>query len=145
MNAEYCYGICGVFCEQCKKGNGRVKDVAETLDKLTEGIEGFHNLDFDPDEYRKALHWMQTGYTCPTCMQRDYVCEVRKCSEEKGVESCLLCSEYLGCKHTEHMRTLFPVLETHYRRVKEVGINRHFDEEREKARDGLLLDHLRKE
>ena len=43
-DAEYTYGVCGVFCEQHASGNGRIKKLAQELKRLTAGL-----IDYRPD------------------------------------------------------------------------------------------------
>jgi len=146
MGADgYLYGICGVFCEQCKKGNGRLAELARELRRLTAEIEGWPDFnEFDFHEFKRGLEWLDGSLECPTCLERlDYGCGVKDCERAKELGSCLLCAEYPECSHTAHMRDTFPAVIDHYRRVTEVGLMKHFMEERARARSGLLLDDLR--
>jgi len=70
-------------------------------------------------------------------------CENRKCAKQKGLESCLLCDDYLGCKHTEYHREWYPFVVDNYRRVREVGFEKHLEEEEERSKAGIdLMGHL---
>jgi hypothetical protein len=70
-------------------------------------------------------------------------CENRKCAPAKKLESCLLCGDYLTCKHTEYQREWYPFVTENYNRVKEAGFQKHLEEEEERARAGVdLMGHL---
>jgi hypothetical protein len=70
-------------------------------------------------------------------------CENKKCASEKKVESCLLCNDYLTCKNTEYQREWYPFVVENYNRVKEVGFQKHLEEEEGKARASIdLMSHL---
>jgi hypothetical protein len=87
---EYNYGKCGVFCEQCPTGNGKIKELSSELQRLTSDIyqdyKEFHH--FERNEYRKALEWLQESYDCPTCRNiKTPWCEVLKCEKIDEKES----------------------------------------------------------
>jgi len=142
---RYSHGICGVFCEQCKKGNGRLAELARELRRLTEEIEGWTDFnEFDFHEFKRGLEWLDGGLECPTCLERtDNVCGIKDCERAKELGSCLLCTGYTECPHTEHVRVTFPAVINHHWRAMEVGLEKHFREERARAQSGLLLDDLR--
>lgn len=132
----------------CSTGNGRVKELAEELRRLTAGFFKVFppgHGDFDWDQYRKGLDYFCESYGCPTCLGiEDPWCEVLKCEkvEEKG--SCLVCAEFLECPRTEYQRDRYPFVIVHYRRVAEKGLEALFEEEREKAESGVLLQDIRR-
>lgn len=144
---EYAYGVCGVFCEQCASGNGRIKELAKELRRLTVGLIDYRPEfdEFDFDEFQKGLEWLDESHGCPTCLKReDYWCGVMRCEKAKELGNCLLCDEYPECPHTDYMRNRYPFVLDHHKRVKEVGLEEHFREERERAESGLLLHDIRK-
>lgn len=148
MEGDYRYGRCGVFCEMCAAGNGRVNELAGELKRLT--VDFFKDFPkgqggFDWAEYRKGLEYFHESYGCPTCLEiEEPWCEVMKCEKVEEVESCLLCGEYLDCPRTEYQRERYPFVIEHYKRVREVGFERLLEEERERARSGVLLHDIRK-
>ena len=140
------HGVCGVYCGQCASGNGRIKDLAKELRRLTAGL-----LDYKPDfdefdfsELQKGLKWLDEDFGCPTCLKLDdYWCAVMKCEKAKELKSCLLCDDYPECPKTEYQRGRYPFVLDHHKRVKEVGLEQHLKEERRRAEDGLLLHDIR--
>jgi hypothetical protein len=148
MEADYRYGRCGVFCETCPAGNGRVKELAGELKRLTSDFfndfpEGHGG--FDWAEYRKGLTFFIKSYGCPTCQNiEEPWCEVLKCEKVREKESCLLCDEFPECPRTEYQRDRYPFVLERYQRVKEIGFEGHLKEEREKAEAGTLLNDIRK-
>ncbi|MFB0543674.1 MAG: DUF3795 domain-containing protein [Candidatus Bathyarchaeia archaeon] len=145
--SDYSYGVCGVFCEQCPTGNGRIKELARELKRLTaDFISTFPDFKgFNFSEFTKGLDYFLQSYGCPTCLNvEEPWCEVLKCEKAKELKNCLLCGEYLECPRTEYHRDRYPFVLKHYQRVKEVGLLEHFKEERERAKKGLLLNDIRK-
>jgi hypothetical protein len=142
------YGICGVYCGQCPNGNGRVKVMAGELKRLVDTVR--YNLvkdavkTFNFDEFRKGLEWFSAAQ-CPMCMNGGGApwCENRKCASNRGLQSCLLCDDYLMCKNTEYQRDVYPFVVENHSRVKQVGLKKHLEEEEERARAGVdLMGHL---
>jgi len=148
MEGDYQFGRCGVSCEMCPAGNGRVVELAEKLKRFTSDFfndfpEGHGG--FDWAEYRRGLDFFIESYGCPTCRNiEEPWCEVLKCEKvvEKG--SCLLCEEFPECPRTEYQRVRYPFVLERYERVKEIGFEGHLKEEREKALSGTLLNDIRK-
>jgi hypothetical protein len=98
---------------------------------------------FDFDEFRKGLEWFSAAQ-CPMCLNGGGApCENRKCATKKSLQSCLLCDDYLTCRNTEYQRDVYPFVVENYNRVKEVGFQKHLEEEEERAKAGVdLMGHL---
>jgi hypothetical protein len=144
---EYSYGICGVYCGQCPSGNGRVKVIAGELKRLVDTV-GYDWVEFAVKsfrfkEFRRGLEWFATAQ-CPMCLNGGGApCENRKCAAEKKLRSCLLCDDYLACEHTGYQRDRYPFVVENYERAKQVGFQKHLEEEEERARAGIdLMGHL---
>lgn len=146
---KFDYGVCGVYCGQCPNGNGRVQFFAQELkrlvdttryDWLEDGVKSFRFSNF-----RKGLEWFSRN-KCPTCLNISVdsaFCMNKKCASDRKLASCLLCNEYLTCKDTEYQRETYPCVIENYQRVDEVGLDRHLEEEEEKAKAGVdLMGHL---
>ena len=142
------YGICGVYCGQCPNGNGRVKMMAGELKRLVDTVR-YDWLEqavksFSFKDFRKGLEWFSNAQ-CPMCLNGGGApwCENRKCAPSKGLESCLQCSDYLTCKNTQYQREWYPFVIDNYNRVKQVGLQKHLEEEEERTRAGVsLMSHL---
>jgi hypothetical protein len=62
---------------------------------------------------------------------------------EKIFKAVFLCNDYLTCKNTEYQRDVYPFVVDNYNRVKQVGFQKHLEEEDERARAGVdLMGHL---
>ncbi len=98
---------------------------------------------FEFQEFRKGLEWF-ASVQCRMCLDGGGApYENRECAKEKKLESCLLCDDYLTCKHTEYQRDWYPFVVENYNRVKQVGFQKHLQEEEERARAGIdLMGHL---
>lgn len=144
---SYHYGICGVYCGQCPNGNGRVKMTARELRRLIDTVRydwTEHVVkSFKFQEFRKGLEWFANAQ-CPGCLSGGGApCKNRKCAADRKLESCLLCGDYLTCKHTEYHREWYPFVVENYNRVKQVGFEKHLEEEEEKSQAGAdLMGHL---
>ncbi|MGD0028560.1 MAG: DUF3795 domain-containing protein [Candidatus Bathyarchaeia archaeon] len=147
MSGNHEYGICGVYCGQCPSGNGRVKMMAAELKRLVDTTRYNWVRDivksFSFDEFRKGLEWFSDSQ-CPTCLNGGGApCENRKCASGKNLQSCLLCDAYLTCKNTEYQRDVYPFVVDNYNRVKQVGFQKHLEEEEERTKAGVdLMGHL---
>lgn len=141
------YGICGVYCGQCPSGNGRVKMMAGELKRLidTTRYEWLTEVEksFKFEEFRKGLEWFANAQ-CPMFLNGGGApCQNKKCAAEKKLRSCLMCNEYLTCKHTAYQREWYPFVADNYNRVKQVGFQKYLEEEEEKAKAGVdLMGHL---
>jgi hypothetical protein len=146
-NKKYSYGICGVYCGQCPSGNGRVKIIAGELKRLVDTV-GYDWVESDVKsfsfkEFRKGLEWFANAQ-CPMCLNGGGApCKNRGCAKEKNLESCLLCTYYLDCENTVYHRDRYSFVVDNYKRVKQVGFQKHLEEEEERARAGVdLMGHL---
>jgi hypothetical protein len=141
------YGVCGVYCGQCPNGNGRVTMMAMELKRLVDTTRYNWVRDavksFSFDEFRKGLEWFSDS-RCPMCLNGGGApCENRKCATGKNLQSCLLCNEYLTCKNTEYQRDVYPFVADNYKRVKQIGFQRHLAEEEKRTKAGVdLMGHL---
>jgi hypothetical protein len=146
LKDKYAYGKCGVFCEMCPTGNGTIAQLAEELLRLIKGSFEWaeDTVDFSFEELRKGLDWL-TNVHCPTCFNIDKPwCELLKCDKAKQLQSCLLCEDFLTCSRTDYHRDRYPFVIEHYQRVKEIGLEKHLEEERKKALKGITLIDIRK-
>jgi hypothetical protein len=144
---RYDYGVCGVYCGQCPNGNGRVQFFAQELKRLVDTVrydwleENVKSFKFS--DFRKGLEWFSSS-KCPMCLNGGGApCKNRHCAEEKKIKSCLQCNEYLTCKKTEYQRETYPFVIDNYKRVKEVGLENHLEDEAERTKAGIdLMGHL---
>lgn len=147
MASQYNYGVCGVFCEQCPTGNGLINRLAKDLRRITSDFandfpdfEGFNLKEFD-----RGLEYFGEEYGCPGCRNlTEAWCDVKRCEKAEAAESCLLCEAFRECPNTEYQRDRYPFVLEHHDRVREIGLEGHLREERERAEKGVLLNDIRK-
>ena len=98
---------------------------------------------FSFDEFRKGLEWFSDSQ-CPMCLNGGGApCENKKCAPQKGLQSCLLCDDYLTCKNTEYQRDVYPFVVDNHNRVKQVGFQKYLEEEEERTKAGVdMMGHL---
>jgi len=139
---EYSYGICGVYCGQCPNGNGRVKMIAGELKRLVDTVRydwlEFAVKSFKFAEFRKGLEWFAQAQ-CAMCLNGGGApCENRKCAAEKKLESCLLCDDYLSCKHTTYQRDWYPFVVDNYKRVNKWALRSILKKKRKELEQALI-------
>lgn len=143
------YGVCGVYCGQCPNGNGRVQFFAQELKRLVDTVRYDWMNDFvesfNFSNFRKGLEWF-SSHKCPMCLNINVEkahCKNKRCAHNKKLNNCLQCHEYLTCKNTEYQRETYPFVIDYYKRVKEVGLEKHLEEEENRAKAGIdLMGHL---
>ena len=141
------YGVCGIYCGQCPSGNGRVRFAAGELKRLVDttryGWLEEAEKSFKFSEFRRGLEWFSQTQ-CQGCLKGGGApCENRRCAAERKLASCLQCGDYMICHFTEYQRSMYPFVAENYARVKEVGLEKHLEEEEERARAGVsLMSHL---
>ena len=143
---DYSYGVCGVFCEMCPKGNGKLTNLATELYAMVKGDCGWAegSVDFKISDMEKGLEWL-SKLRCRTCRKAKHPhCLVLKCSRAKELKSCLLCDDFMTCKNTDYHRDRYPFVIDSHKRVKEVGLEKHLAEERERAKKGADLHKMRR-
>ncbi|MFW9996892.1 MAG: DUF3795 domain-containing protein [Candidatus Odinarchaeota archaeon] len=144
--SRYAYGICGVYCGQCPSGNGRIKEFAGELKRMTADFgNDFPDFkEFNFNEFQKGLEWFNRSPGCPTCLMiKEPWCKVLKCEKAQQLKSCLLCDEFLTCSNTEYQRNRYPFVLNHYQRVREVGLEQHLEEEEKRSKQGVSLIDIR--
>ena len=142
------YGVCGVFCGQCHTKEKVHLLTIELKRLIIDDYDWVEKLieDFDYTNFLKGLEWF-SKQQCPTCSKiADPWCEVRKCEKiiNKELKSCLLCEEFLNCSRTEYQRDRYPFVIDHYHRVKQIGFQKHLEEEEKRAEEGVRLIDIRK-
>lgn len=147
--SSYNYGICGVYCGQCPRGNGRVSLFAGELKRLIdivrfEFLKDIPEIPFDFDNFRKGLGWFFQYGDCK-CPKEKCPFGYGKCAQEKGLKSCLECQEYLTCEKMKYVRETYPFVIDAYHRVQKVGLEKHLEEEEERAKAGIcMMVHLQR-
>lgn len=146
---ENAFGVCGVYCGQCPNGNGRVQFFSQELKRLVDTVRYDWMNDiiksFNFNNFRKGLEWF-SSHKCPMCLNiklEEAHCKNKECANDKKLENCLLCQDYLTCENTKYHRETYPFVIEHYTRVKEVGLETHLQEEEDRAKAGIdLMSHL---
>jgi len=143
---EYSYGVCGVFCEMCPTGNGRVAELASELSQITKGNCNWaqDSVDFLIGDMDQGIEWL-SKMKCGGCQNiKEPWCEVMKCEKARKLKSCLLCETFPTCERNEYQRGRYTTLVKNHRRVKKVGLEQHLKEERERTKKGMTFLDIRK-
>lgn len=140
------FGPCGVLCEKCFAfSNGTIKKSSAALESALGNFDEYANRFADLLEepafnnypqFRELLHYFTT-VECRGCRIEQCKlftgCKVRECHKEKGVEFCYECSEF-PCGNTgfdEHLQKRSVTINL---RIKEIGIERYYEEIKDKPR-----------
>jgi hypothetical protein len=105
-------GCCGIWCGSCVVGNGALMELARRYREMVElhGLEHWGAVGFDYAEFTKGLKSVSELDVCSGCRAgggRDH-CELRECSRDRELYSCVGCSEFPDCAQREvlkHMRS----------------------------------------
>jgi transcription elongation factor Elf1 len=130
----------------CPTGNGKISELSSELLRLIKGSYEWaeSSVNFSFEDLRKGLNWL-TKAKCPTCFHiEEPWCDVLKCEKAKNLQSCLICDEFLQCPLTKYHRDRYPFVIEHFKRVKEIGLEKHLEEERKKAEKGITLIDIRR-
>lgn len=144
--SEYSHGVCGVFCEMCPTGTGRVAELATELSRITKGNCNWaqDSVDFKIGDMDKGIGWL-SKMKCGGCQNiKEPWCEVMKCEKALKLKSCLLCETFPTCERNEYQRGRYTVLLKNHERVKKVGLEQHLKEERERVSKGMTFLDIRK-
>lgn len=136
LKDKYYYGFCGVFYEICPTGNVKISELSSQPFRLIkdsyEWVES--SVDFSFEDLRKNLNWL-TKEKCLTCFHIEELwCDMLKCEKAKRLQNCLIYDEFLQCPSIEYHRDRYPFLIEHFNRVKEIGLEKHPEKERIKAK-----------
>ncbi len=143
---HYNFGRCGVFCEMCPTGNGQIKTHADELLRLTKNAYSWaeDNVKFSFNDVWEGIKWI-SAQSCPGCTNiTEPWCEVLKCEKIAEIESCLLCDDIATCSRMAYQRDRYPFVLEHHKKIKKIGLQEHFKEERRKAKNGVTLNDIRK-
>ncbi len=104
-------GSCGIWCGSCVVGNGTLREMSRTYEKMVvdHGLEEWGPKDFDFKEFIKGLGSLKNLPACPGCQKGGGrpACELRGCVSDKGVEDCSQCDAPEACANAKllnHMR-----------------------------------------
>lgn len=136
---------CGLFCNLCGS-RARIPMRAGALkEAMAEAGWPFwgHSVPGFPAfwEFLQQLH--RSG-GCPGCRSGGGYpqCRIRVCARERGVELCSDCLDF-PCEHIEALAARYPTLVADNRRRQAVGLARWLEEQRERARRGVIYADFR--
>jgi hypothetical protein len=137
---------CGLHCGKCfafvdgdiKKHSNELKTQLGNFDVYAErfvdllGEPVFNNY----SNFKGMLTHFASG-NCKGCRKEMCKlfknCNVRTCTEEKGVDYCFQCSEF-PCSNTGFDENLYKRSVTINKRMKNIGVENYYDEIKEKPR-----------
>jgi hypothetical protein len=136
---------CGLYCGLCAERT-RIPERAAALQRAMaeEGWPFWGPTMPDFIEFWRFLEQLGTGGGCPGCRAGGGYpeCQIRICVRERGVELCGQCPD-LPCSHVEALAARYPTLLADNRRLQAVGLARWLEEQRERARRGVVYADMR--
>lgn len=131
---------CGLYCELCAERSRIPRLAADLQDAMAE--EGWPSWGQEVPgfaEFWQFLEGLQAEGGCPGCRAGGGYpdCRIRRCARERGVVLCAGCADW-PCKEINTLGTRYPMLVADNRRLQRIGIARWLDEQRERARRGVV-------
>jgi len=126
MNEDVIIGRCGVCCDHCAMGNGRIPGMAGELKRFIdaygydEWIRDFVQ-DFNFDDLIAGLAWFcDSG--CINCLKGGGMpgCEVRSCCLDRTHENCYFCEDFSECDKLGYQKDTYQI-ETEHEKIGEMG------------------------
>jgi hypothetical protein len=138
-----CLAPCGLDCNRCVwRLHGEVQVEAERLVRALEGFDKMAPLLSERvpalahyEEFLEVLSFF-SGADCLSCRDGGSqlsFCSARVCFREKGVDFCFECDEY-PCTRNRYPENLLQRWRTNNDRMREVGVERYYQERLERPR-----------
>ena len=137
---------CGLYCELCS-ARGRVPKQAASLSK-TMVKDGWDIWGKDLPNFKQFWEFLtrisDKNNACPGCRQGGGppFCGIRKCAKNKGVDLCVDCEEF-PCHRIEGLAKGYINLIPDMKRMKELGFDAWFEEQKERAATGFVYSDIR--
>jgi hypothetical protein len=133
---------CGLICYTCTGYNqGVIKELSGKLLHYLEGYEIFVKSKYSNDfslvnNCIKVLNYLK-GQNCPGCRNEDHQCQnrnciIRSCIRKKGYSFCADCVDF-PCNSVHEGKEFMELWKNANKRIKEVGIEKYFDENKDKS------------
>jgi hypothetical protein len=103
-------------------------------------IKGF------PDFWKFLNNLCEPDKACPGCRQNGGppFCGIRKCAKKKGHDICVYCPDY-PCHRIETLAKGYPTLVPDGNRIKEIGLDKWLDEQKQRVATGFVYADIRRE
>jgi len=137
---------CGVYCELCS-ARGRIPKQAAAL-RETMAKEGWGHFGNEIENFKQFWEFLTNlsdkSKACPGCRAGGGppFCGIRKCAQKKGVELCADCEEF-PCHRIEGLAKGYINLIPDMKRMKEIGFDKWFEEQQERAKTGFVYADIR--
>ena len=139
-------GPCGLHCGKCFAfAEGEIHQLSQQLEKALGNFDvyaqRFTEMLEEPlfskyADFKAFLHYLATA-SCQGCRQQKCQlfseCQVRSCSQQKGVAFCFECPDF-PCNNTgfdEHLHQRYLAIN---RRMQEIGPEAYYDEVKDQSR-----------
>lgn len=96
-------GFCGIVCTECKGYIATQKDDDHLRKKIAEEWSKQFNADIKPENINCDGCLSDSGRLIGHC----HVCEIRKCGQDKKVENCAYCNEFV-CEKLDNFHKMVP-------------------------------------
>lgn len=131
---------CGLYCELCAE-RSRIPRLATGLkDAMAdEGWPYWGHEVANFAEFWAFLEGLKADGGCPGCRAGGGYpdCQIRRCARERCVELCAECADW-PCGLIDTLANRYPMLVADNHRLQRIGRARWLDEQRERARRGVV-------
>lgn len=138
---------CGLFCGLCSS-QGRVPKLAKKLYEQMK-VDGYTYWGADVYENFNEFWEFLERFTdpdniCPGCRDGGgpSFCGIRKCAMERDVKTCPLCDDF-PCGKIEMLAEGYHMLIPDGKRMKEIGVEKWIEEQKERAKTGFVYSDVR--
>ena len=146
MEKEKYLTYCGLYCELCGARSRTPVKAKELVDTLRRGdFEEWGPSLVEYDHFWKLLNQLAEipeEKCCKTMKCGHPDCSIRKCAQQKEIETCAFCDRYL-CEHIKRFAGSEPLLIQDGFRIKGMGIKAWIAEQEERKKAGFAYDDIR--
>ena len=100
---EKIIAYCGAVCSECPALIATKNDDNNKKNEIAVQWSKKYNADIKPEDINCEGCTSKVGKKFNYC----YICEIRKCGEEKGIKNCAYCSEYV-CEELDNFFQIAP-------------------------------------
>ena len=137
---------CGLYCDLCAERRRIPQQAAALRESMRQ--EDYELWAAELPGFREFWMFLASlcdrEQTCPGCRQGGGppFCTLRKCAQERKVETCPLCDDY-PCQQIRAFAQAYTIILGDGQRMREIGLEAWIAEQRERACTGFVYADIR--